>query len=502
MAAETKEIINHSVLNLHIDIDVKLPGTPLAWAVHHNRPHIVKVLLSRGANPERVYPEDSMTPLLWAAHYHYTDCLAAIIRHLESKVTERHIDGTLNLRTALWYGPVVKAAIHAADKFSMILRSGAKYPSCLHSTLDFLREKTQLINFQGGETFGDSQGSLLYYAVTEAHDEVVEYMLDHEWLVETLNEPCGAARRTPVLEAVQWNRPGLYRRLVEHGADVHALVANPFNTDVHNWSALHVFAQEGHDNDLSLVRMLVDDGLPVDSPLTKPEVPNVSDEEEPLLEETMRSVLFSSPDSKNQEITFHEHETPFTVAVRRNAFSLASRLTFLEADPNALRMSSGLFTSPYPLTPLGHTIISNARYSSARLRYLLSQTQPPVNFIVEPKRQLIALHRASMGSQDILKVLGEDRSSRANLTKTQTQRFSRCCLRSGSSRRRSMPGAAAAALEAIPLYTWLLKAVMKRAVEILLDAGADMRVENDLGETPGQLTERLIGLDGSRGGDT
>ena len=53
-------------------------------------------------------------------------------------------------------------------------------------------------------------------------------------------------------------------------------------------------------------------------------------------------------------------------------------------------------------------IISNARYSSHRLRYLLSITDRPCSFIVEPARQLTALHRATMARQGITKVTGGD----------------------------------------------------------------------------------------------
>ena len=339
VAAETRKSVNHSVLNLHIDVDVKLPGTPLAWAVHQNRPYLVKVLLLHGADPDRVHPEGTMTSLMWAAHYHYTDCLAMMIQHLESKVTEKHSDGTLNLRHALWYGPVVKAAIHAADKFSMILRNGARYLERLHSTLDLLREKTQLINFQGSNVFEESQGSLLYYAVTEAHDEVVEYMLDKEWRIETLNDPCGPARRTPLLEAVRWNRPRLCRRLISHGADIYAMAANPFNPDVLNWSALHIFVQEGHYSDLSLVRMLINGGLPVDGLGLSINIQVFSASEEGVssLEKAMRTELFLPCDfgSSEESACHHQCETPYTVAVRRTAFPLASTLTSLGANPNA-----------------------------------------------------------------------------------------------------------------------------------------------------------------------
>lgn len=102
-----------------------------------------------------------------------------------------------------------------------------------------------------------------------------------------------------------------------------------------------------------------------------------------------------------------------------------------------------------------------------------------------------------MGSQDILKVLGGsvlesefDKDTNAEILEVLLEKWkqpeeinARCC--SGSTRGNTALHMA-------------VESGNEAAVEILLDAGADMHVENDLGETPGQLTERLIGLDGSR----
>ena len=69
-------------------------------------------------------------------------------------------------------------------------------------------------------------------------------------------------------------------------------------------------------------------------------------------------------------------------------------------------MSSDSFVSSYPLTVLGHVIISNARNWSARLQYLLNLDEIKLDFIVEPKRRISALQRAAMADQDIHKVDG------------------------------------------------------------------------------------------------
>lgn len=67
-ASETTGHVAHSVLPGHIDVDFQLPGTPLAWVVHHNRPVIVKWLLDRGADPNHYVNEGRQSPKMWAVY--------------------------------------------------------------------------------------------------------------------------------------------------------------------------------------------------------------------------------------------------------------------------------------------------------------------------------------------------------------------------------------------------------------------------------------------------
>ncbi len=481
--ATTHERIMHSQFNGTIDMDLKLPGTPLSWAVHNNRPHIVKALLKHGADPNGSPKEQKMgmSPVLHASYYHHDQCLRPMIENLEGKVTQRSGDGKPDLRFALMYGPLVIAAVHAADKFSMILRNGKNYHTALHSTLDLLREKTSYINFQS-----QVGGSLLYYVVSEAHDEVVEYMFEKDWRVETLNDHCGVDRRTPLLEAVRWNRRSMYQTLLDHGADVHALAANIFQPDLLNWSALHIFAHEGHNKDTSLVEALVAAGLPVDGSL---DAPTAAPQKQTIPPIKALSSGISTLTIVNDLTPVLPCETPFTVAVRHNAFRLASTLLSLGANPNALTLSSGLVISPYPITVLGHVINSNARYSSARLRYLLDLNEPMINFIVEPTRQLSALHRAAMAYQGLQKVHGGamtreefDFDTNANIMHELLLRWKgkqeldrKCGVRGDT--------ALHLAIEAGNLG----------GVDSLVRIGASASIENEDGETAMQLAERLAG---------
>lgn len=51
VSSSTKQRVSHSIFPSTIDVDFQLAGTPLGWAVHHNRPAIARVLLENGADP-------------------------------------------------------------------------------------------------------------------------------------------------------------------------------------------------------------------------------------------------------------------------------------------------------------------------------------------------------------------------------------------------------------------------------------------------------------------
>lgn len=374
--AATRERVMYSYFPGTLDMDFMMPGTPLHWAVHRNRSHIVSVLLKHGANPDYTAPGAVQSPLHWAAYWHNHECLRTMIEHQETKVTQMTTEGKPDLRHAVLFGPLVESAIKGADKYSMILRHGVEWLTSLHQTLDLLREKTKLIYFSSR-----FHGSTLHYAVAGAHDEVVDYMFQHEWLIDTINKPIGDAKRTPFLEAVRWNRRPMCELLRDKGADVKALSANPFQPEKKNWSALHILAHEGHDKDVSLAEWLIKNGVPVDGRKGTHGTTNGTDISSLVLDD-LKAGIYSC-------------ETAFAIAVRRNAFNLANELLRLGANSNTLSFSSGMFASSHPLTILGHLIVSNARYSTPRLKYLLNLSQP-IDFVIEPERKLTALHRAAM----------------------------------------------------------------------------------------------------------
>ena len=220
----------YSVFRGTADFDFQMPGTPLQWAVHHNKVVGVRKLLRLGADLQLRSPGGKLTPLEWAAHFHHAECLELMIEHLEQRHARSGAHGRDDKRKAVSYGPLLLRCIRAADTFSMMLRNSYHYLDQLHATLNIIRQKTELIVV--GHSFGADGLTPLGYAVNEDHDEVVEYMLDNDWHTDEINEACGTAMMTPFLEAVRCNRLPIIKLLVKHGADIYAKACNPFNDKV------------------------------------------------------------------------------------------------------------------------------------------------------------------------------------------------------------------------------------------------------------------------------
>jgi ankyrin repeat protein len=363
--AFTTEAISYSCFPGSIDVDFRPAGTPLMWAVHDNLPGLVSFFLANGADPEWQLQENHSTPLQWAAFYHHTDCLKFLIAHCEATVdVPMTTDGKRDLRHAVWYRHLVHKALHAADKFSMILRNSANYRQQLKSTLELLQSKTKMISFELGE-----RETLLHFAAREAHDEACEIILELGWKsgpAEEINHPAGPVGYTPLHESVRWNRRPLFHILRRSGAEALALAYRPYD-ESRTWSSLHLFADQAHNDNLELVEDLVAAGVPVDGDPT-------------------------------QSI-----ETPLHIAVRRNAFCLADLLRKCGAAIDALCTHSTLLINPHPLTGLGHIVVLNARHSFHGLRYMIASG---ASFIVEPARGLSALHLCAMVPNGLVYVGG------------------------------------------------------------------------------------------------
>jgi len=477
--AVTRKRVSHSRYPGHVDVDFQLPGTPLTWAVHHNRPHIVRMLLKSGAVPNLVSEGSALSALGLSAYYHHHECLKAIIEHLESQVTQRTTDGEFDKRHALLYGPFVREAGRAADKFSVILHGGADYMNRFHSTFDILREKTRLVNFQG-----QLQGSLLYTAVSSVHDEVVDYKFQLDWLGDTINKSIDGAQRTPVLETIRWNREALVQTLIDRGADIQALAANPSSPEDCNWSALHIFAHEGHDIDLAVVSKLVGLGLSPDGSASANSLKGCDKQvtTTPFPEVSTLTI-------KNGHAARYDIESSFAVTLRHNAFILTTKLLSLGADANHLANKSGLFVSDRPLTVLGLIIISNAQFSLAHLNYLLHLKANPTDFIVEPSHNLIALHPCAMAFHEVHKRTGGvipraefDMNTNADIKYELLMKW-----------RQQDELGAICGLDGSTALHLAVRAQNLAATTSLLEAGASTQVRNDHDETAVQLARKVRG---------
>lgn len=128
------------------------------------------------------------------------------------------------------YSTFHESATQSADVISMMLRHGSQYKVKLKETFDYLLKATMGATFSTG--IGEFGYTLLYLAVSEAHDAVVEYLPSPEveallsagveqhnsqlsdpagrwsrrygaFSQEHINQPCGVDQRTPLLECVR-----------------------------------------------------------------------------------------------------------------------------------------------------------------------------------------------------------------------------------------------------------------------------------------------------------
>lgn len=357
----TIERVCHSMFSGTIDFDFQSAGTPLNWAVHHNRPAAVKFLLKHGADPKKLDAPIFFPPLKWAAVMHHHECLQLMIEKIEE--TGARID----------FNTLLSYAAHAGDKFSMIIRHGSKYKNQMFATFDLLRDKLKEKEVTDFDVWCNGfKQSLLFDAATDSHDDAVEYMLTHRVGFRDINATEGEDAKTALLACVRRNRKEVVKMLIQNGANVQSFERNPFNKLDNSWTVLHEFAYAAHNDDVSLCEDLVTMwGVPVDGRLHGG---------------TMV-------------------ETPFALAILHNAFNLADALFALGADINALSIRSTFLVVVWPTTILGHLIISNARHATTQVCYLLDKGN--VNFVVEPERGLTALHRAAWSHREVSVFTGE-----------------------------------------------------------------------------------------------
>ncbi|KAF5639668.1 death-associated kinase 1 [Fusarium sp. NRRL 52700] len=366
-----------------LDVDRLPEGHPIGWATHCDRPKIVEFLLSNTADPRMCNTSwpSARSALEIAASQLRSECLELMIHAIEQFNLEQGLDK----HGGFLVTSLLQQAVYGTSLFDMILYHGLRYQQAMESTFQCLLPRTSRVASPNG--YGGFNQTLLYLAVSLARDELVEYLLKHgadvikagenydEEVLQSqdvgafktadINRACGVDLRTPLLEAVRWNRPTMVNLLLEHGAHATGASKNPFSGQASTWTALHVLAYAGQ-NDTRLVQLLLDHGAP----------------------------LNGLPDEVGKT------ESPLLVAVQNDQFQLADSFVSHGADINLTSMSSGHLSFTNPTTIFGHIIASNARNSIARLRYLLGRADR-LNFIVEPTRQWTALHRAAAAHIDV-----------------------------------------------------------------------------------------------------
>lgn len=351
-------------------------------ATHSDRPKIVKFLLSHTADPRMCntsWPH-ARSALEIAVTQLRSECLELMIHAIE----QFNVEQGAEKHGGFLVTSLLQQAVYGSSLFDMILYHGSRYQQAMESTFQCLLPRTSRVASPQG--YGGFNQTLLYLAISLARDELVEYLLKHgadamkagenydeevlhsqdvgAFKTGDIDRACGVDLRTPILEAVRWNRPTMVNLLLEHGAQATGASNNPFSGQTSTWTALHVLAYAGQ-NDTRLVQPLLDHGAPIDG----------------------------FPDDSGRT------ESPLLVAVQNDQFKLAECFISHGADINSTSMSSGHLSFTNPTTILGHVIASNARNSIERLRYLLG-SKDSLNFIVEPTRQWTALHRAAAAHID------------------------------------------------------------------------------------------------------
>ncbi|KAF4498684.1 death-associated kinase 1 [Fusarium agapanthi] len=366
-----------------LDVDRLPEGYPIGWATHCDRPKIVEFLLSNTADPRMCntsWPR-ARSALETAASQLRSECLELMIHAIE----QFNLEQGAEKHGGFLVTSLLQQAVYGTSLFDMILYHGPRYQQAMESTFQCLLPRTSRVASPNG--YGGFNQTLLYLAISLARDELVEYLLKHgadvikagenydedvlqsqdvgAFKTTDINRACGVDLRTPLLEAVRWNRLTMVNLLLENGAHATGASKNPFSGQASAWTALHVLAYAGQ-NDTRLVQPLLDHGAPLDG----------------------------FPDEVGKT------ESPLLVAVQNDQFQLADSFVSHGADINLTSMSSGHLSFTNPTTIFGHVIASNARNSIARLRYLLGRADC-LDFIVEPTRQWTALHRAAAAHIDV-----------------------------------------------------------------------------------------------------
>ncbi|KAK5118358.1 hypothetical protein LTR62_002872 [Meristemomyces frigidus] len=405
--AKTEVLIKHCTeLQSGFMLDHFVPGYPVAWATLCDRPDVIGLLLSHMEDNPYLCSADwprVNSAIQIAAARTRSECLRLMLEAIQaSNQLHNHHPFQSFLITDL-----IRRTVFLSNLFDLTILHGVNWKKELYATLKLLIPMSnRAANLNGYDYRGSS---LLYWAVSIGRDEVVEYLLSEAWedmrngtyfnedTITTsdvgafrpadINKRYTVEQRTPLLEAVRWNRVPMVQRLIEYGAEVGMAGNNPFSGQVGTWTAFHVLAHAGHD-DTNLLPLLRDHGAAVDG-----------------IEEFWGTT-----------------ESPLLLALQNDCFGLAREFVAMGAEVNYPTRECGLFQVTWPMSILGHVIgtcnsivwltgttmslpvvLNNARNSIARIRFLLTHDSlaSRTHHIVSRERQWTALHLAAAAHLDV-----------------------------------------------------------------------------------------------------
>lgn len=178
-------------------------GSPLLWAVAHNKPGLVRLLMKAGADPLQRSEITNDTALGNAIEMHRTSCIAAMLHCMkENKDLKSSLSGP--------FGRAIRISLSRR-----MLIHGAGYVQAMRRTIDLLVKLGVDLDDLTAENINMTA---LHMAVRYSSPDVVTHILDVGGAAY-LNTKCKAFGYTPLHEAIRRGRTDIFHLLLDRGAD-------------------------------------------------------------------------------------------------------------------------------------------------------------------------------------------------------------------------------------------------------------------------------------------
>jgi ankyrin repeat protein len=334
--------------------------TPLHRAVGKGDLGAVQALLACGASATSAgNREDRTTPIALAARFHYAEILDMLLKSLQDPLAASHPHAGVSLLAICISGDLIYG-----ERFSKMARHGRLWWEEVRSTLDVIRRwggETHMRGFPRGMACAGTTPMLLASAYNLP--EIVQYLLDHGCRPNVnVSSPhwLDGGRYTPIIKSVFQRARGVFKLLLDNGADATQLYVDE---DWHDLPPLYVCAVAGHDDPYFAERLLAQ-GAAING--------------------------FESPEGL--------FETPFACALRSRCFALAKWLLDHGANPHIEYQKGLMLELEHASSVLGFLIRQQPRSSLACIDFLLREV-PDVSFTVSSDRQYSVLHVLAMKTQ-------------------------------------------------------------------------------------------------------